>query len=87
MSDAPPRRPVPIWLRFVLALFGVTCLLIGIAGVVLPVLPGVPFLGVAYFLLVPEFPCLAIPIVRGLRRWPKIRRAVPRRFRRRPRSA
>ena len=84
MENAPHRRTVPLWLRFVLALFGFLCVLIGIAGVALPVLPGIPFLGVAYFLLVPEFPWLANPVVLGLRRWPKVRRAIPKRFRRRP---
>jgi uncharacterized membrane protein YbaN (DUF454 family) len=73
-------------LRFVLALFGIVSVLVGIAGVLLPVIPGIPFLAVGYFLLVPEFPWLGIPVVKAMRRWPKFRRSVPKRFRRRPRS-
>jgi uncharacterized membrane protein YbaN (DUF454 family) len=84
MGERPARRTVPFWLRISLAILGFVCIVIGIAGVVLPVLPGIPFLAVAYFLLVPEFPWLASPVVKALRRWPKIRRATPKRFRRRP---
>lgn len=64
---------------------GVACIVIGIAGVLLPVLPGIPFLALAYFLLVPEMPWLAKPIVGALRRWPRVRRGVPKKWRRRPR--
>jgi hypothetical protein len=78
-----PRKPWPLAVRVLLAICGVISLLVGLAELVLPG-PGIPFIALAYFLLVPEFPCLAVPVVRGLRRWPRIRRAVPKRFRRRP---
>lgn len=84
LLDGPP--PLPLWLRFVFLVAGFACVVIGIAGVVLPVLPGIPFLALAYFLLVPEFPWLGKPIVGALRRWPRMRRGVPKKWRRRPRQ-
>jgi len=80
------RRPWPLWLRAANVALGLLCILVGIAGVLLPVLPGVPFLVIAYLLLVPEFPWLGKPIVAALRRWPKLRRKLPARLRRRPRA-
>ena len=84
MTGGEPRRPWPLWVRVPLGIVGFLCVIIGIAGVILPGLPGTPFLAVAYLLLVPEFPWLAGPVVRALRRWPWMRRFIPKRFRRRP---
>jgi hypothetical protein len=80
------RRPWPVWLRATNVLLGVGCIVVGIAGVLLPVLPGTPFLVIAYLLLVPEFPWLGKPVVKALRRWPKLRRKLPPGLRRRPRA-
>ena len=87
VPSAQPRRPWPLWLRCLAGLFGAACVLVGLLGVVLPVLPGIPFLVLGYVLLVPEFPTLAVPAVRAMRRWPSFRKLVPRRYRRRPPQA
>jgi hypothetical protein len=83
VDHGDPRRPWPLWLRIPLAVVGFLSLIWGLVELVLPG-PGIPFVALGYFLLVPSFPWLAIPVVRALRRWPRIRRAVPKRFRRRP---
>jgi uncharacterized membrane protein YbaN (DUF454 family) len=75
-----------LWVRVANVACGVACIVIGIAGVLLPLLPGTPFLVVAYLLLVPEFPWLGKPVVLALRRWPKLRRKLPPSLRRRPRA-
>jgi uncharacterized membrane protein YbaN (DUF454 family) len=69
---------MPRWLRLIL---GVCLLLLGIAGVVLPILQGVVFLLMAGILLAPDFPPARRAVVKSFRRWPKVRRKVPRKFR------
>ncbi|MFO0931422.1 MAG: DUF454 family protein [Planctomycetota bacterium] len=57
----PHARPWPLPLRVVAGVVGTLLLMVGVLGVVLPVLPGVPFLLVAAFLLGRSSP--------DLRRW------------------
>jgi len=71
------------WKRIGHLVGGVTCLVIGVIGGFLPILQGWIFIGLGIALLAPVFPPARRAMVWAFRRWPRLRRAVPRRFRRR----
>lgn len=58
-----------------LALAGIS-ILIGIAGLVLPVLPGLLFFGVALLLLFPDAPLARKVLGKIEQRWPRAHRLV-----------
>ncbi len=81
MTDEPRRRR-PRWLtRPVRIAIGVILVLVGLAGLVLPVIQGVLTLCVAALLLAPEFPPARRLVASAFRRWPNVRRRIPRRIR------
>jgi hypothetical protein len=61
---------------------GVLCLIIGVVGGFVPVLQGWMFLGLGLVILAPVFPPARRLMIWCFRRWPKLRRAVPRKYRR-----
>jgi uncharacterized membrane protein YbaN (DUF454 family) len=69
---------MPRWKRLSLAaLFFV----LGVIGVITPVMPQTFFFLVAVLLVAPDFPPARRLGTAIFRRWPKLRRLVPRRFR------
>lgn len=76
-------RALGRWKRIGHLVGGVTCLVIGVIGGFLPILQGWIFIGLGIALLAPVFPPARRAMVWAFRRWPRLRRAVPRRFRRR----
>ena len=74
------RRPIhhairhwPGPVRFGVA---VLCLLVGLVGVVMPILPGWPFLFIGLAILTTVFPGLQKVWTRQMRRHPKLRRVL-----------
>ena len=52
------------------------CLLVGLVGVVMPILPGWPFLFIGLAILTTVFPGLQKLWIRQMRRHPKLRRVL-----------
>ncbi len=75
-------RALGRWKRSGYVVAGVTCLVIGVIGGFVPILQGWMFIGVGIAFLAPVFPPARRVMVWAFRRWPRLRRAVPRRFRR-----
>ncbi len=76
-------RAIGRWKRLAYISAGVTCLLIGVIGGFVPILQGWIFIGLGVGFLAPVFPPARRAMVWAFRRWPKVRRAIPRRLRRR----
>jgi hypothetical protein len=79
-------RAIGRWKRVAHIVAGTACLIVGVVGGFVPVLQGWIFIGIGIALLAPVFPPARRAMVWAFRRWPRIRRAVPRRFRRRARQ-
>ncbi len=78
----PPRRPSSsMWGRIVRVGVGALFLVLGVLGLFLPVLQGILFLAIGAALLAPDVPPARRALLWMYRRWPRLRRAVPRRFR------
>ncbi len=75
------RQPPPLWRRITRIALGVALLIVGIAEVFLPG-PAIVCFAIGFSLLAPDVPPIRRAVVALYRRWPKVRRAVPRRFRR-----
>lgn len=75
------RQPPPLWRRIARISLGVLLILVGILEAVLPG-PAIVFFALGFSLLAPDVPPIRRALVAMYRRWPKVRRAVPRRFRR-----
>ena len=56
-------------------------LLLGIVGLVIPVMPQLLFFAMAMLLAAPDFPPARRLLTWAFRRWPKLRRSVPRKMR------
>ena len=76
-------RAIGRWKRIGYTVAGVTCLVVGVIGGFVPVLQGWMFIGLGIAFLAPVFPPARRLMVWAFRRWPRLRRAVPRRVRRR----
>jgi hypothetical protein len=76
-------RAIGRWKRVGYVVAGVTCLVIGVIGGFLPILQGWIFIGLGIAFLAPVFPPARRAMVWAFRRWPRLRRAIPKRFRRR----
>ncbi|HET9795505.1 MAG TPA: hypothetical protein VFS34_13715 [Thermoanaerobaculia bacterium] len=74
------RRPLHLairdWPGAVRIALAIVCLLVGLAGVVLPILPGWPFLFVGLAILTTIFPGLRRFWRARMRQHPKLRRAL-----------
>jgi uncharacterized membrane protein YbaN (DUF454 family) len=66
------------WARWALA-FGF--FLLGLIGILVPVMPQFAFFAVTVLLLSPDFPPARRLVNWMFRKWPKLRRAVPKRLR------
>ncbi len=81
MSD-PRRRRRPVhlairdWPGAIRVALAILCLLVGIAGIVLPILPGWPFLFVGLAILTTVFPALDRYWRARMRRHPRLRQAL-----------
>jgi len=75
------RQSRPLWRRIARIALGVTLIVVGVAEAVLPG-PAIVFFALGFSLLAPDVPPIRRALVALYRRWPKLRRAVPRRFRR-----
>ena len=76
-------RAVGRWKRIAALVSGTLLVVLGVIGLFVPVLQGVLFLALGMVLLAPVFPPARRAMVWAFRRWPRLRRAVPRRLRRR----
>ena len=79
MEEVPRRRKGGR--RLVRISAGLLFLMLGVVGLFLPVLQGLLFLAIGLLLLAPDFPPARRLVLVGFRRWPRLRRAVPKRFR------
>ena len=77
-EEAPRRRRMPRWKRLCLA---AGFFVLGVIGVITPVMPQTIFFLIALLLVGPDIPPLRRAGAAILRRWPKLRRLIPRRFR------
>jgi len=78
-----PRSPArPAWKRVLQIVLGVLSLIVGVIGGFVPILQGWMFIGLGLVILAPVFPPARRLMVTSFRRWPKLRRAVPRKYRR-----
>lgn len=76
-------RAIGRWKRLGYITAGIVCLIIGVIGGPVPVFQGWIFVGLGIGFLAPVFPPARRAMVWAFRRWPRLRRAIPRRFRRR----
>ena len=76
------RRTVSGWRSLLRLAAGIGCLLLGVIGLFVPVLQGILLLAFGAALLAPDFPPARRLMVRTYRRWPRLRRRVPRGLRR-----
>ena len=74
----PRRRRMPRWKRLSIA---AGFFLLGVIGVLTPVMPQTIFFIVAVLLAGPDIPPMRRAGIAILRRWPRLRRLVPRKFR------
>ena len=85
----PRRRPfhlaIRAWPGGLRIAIAVVCLLVGLAGIVLPILPGWPFLFVGLAILTTVFPGLERLWRARIRRHPKLRAALRKIQTRKPR--
>lgn len=88
-SQASPRSPKSaksakhkLWMRIGRIALGLGFLILGIIGLILPLVPQIPFLLAAALLLAPDFPPARRLINWVFRRWPKLRGKVPKKLRR-----
>lgn len=75
------------WRRILRVAAGVGCVLLGVIGLFVPVLQGLMLLALGAALLAPDFPPARRLVVGAYRRWPRVRRRVPRVLRRFGRSS
>ncbi len=75
------------WKRIGRVALGIGCVLFGIIGGLVPILQGWMFIALGATLLAPDFPPARRAMNWVYRRWPKVRRLVPRRYRRMGRAA
>lgn len=76
--DPRRRRTMPRWLRLA-AGFGF--LVLGLVGIAIPVMPQFAFLTISALLFAPDFPPARRLCAWLLRRWPSLRKAIPKRYR------
>lgn len=77
-AGSAPHRPMRRWLRLTLA---VVFFLLGVAGVLVPLMPQLLFFAISAILVAPDFPPARRLVTWIFSRWPKLQRVVPRRFR------
>lgn len=77
-DDKPRRRRMPRWKRLSLA---AGFFVLGVIGVITPVMPQTLFFLIALLLVGPDIPPARRAMTAILRRWPKLRKLVPRRLR------
>lgn len=78
LSAARARRG---WKRLLRNATGVLFLVAGVAGLFLPFLQGILFLAIGLVLIAPSFRPAHRTSVWMFRRWPRLRKMVPKRFR------
>lgn len=79
MAEHKPRRRGSRRLRRALRIFcGVLSLIVGVAGVILPILHGILFLLLGALLLSPEVPAFRRMVRWGDRRFPRIMKRIER---------
>ena len=78
-SDEPTQGPT-FWRRAARVSTGAALIIVGVLELFLPG-PGILFIGAGLTLLAPEIPFVRRGIVAMYRRWPRLRRLVPRRLR------
>ena len=71
-----------MWKRVLQIGIGVGCLIVGVIGGFVPILQGWMFIGIGLVVLAPVFPPARRLMIWCFRRWPKLRRAVPKSYRR-----
>jgi len=76
------RRARPVWKRVLRIALGVASLVVGVILGPVPIFQGWMFIGLGLVILAPVFPPARRVMVWCFRRWPKLRRAVPRSYRR-----
>ena len=78
----PPKRPRPLhlairdWPAAVRIALAIVCLLVGLTGVLMPILPGWPFLFVGLAILTTVFPGLQRFWRARMRKHPNLRKAL-----------
>ena len=77
-TSSSSHRPMRRWLRLTLA---VVFFLLGVVGIFVPVMPQLLFFAISGILLAPDFPPARRLVGWIFSRWPKLQRALPRRFR------
>ena len=77
-AEEPGRRRMARWKRLSLA---AGFFVLGVIGVITPVMPQTLFFLIALLLVGPDIPPARRAMTAILRRWPKLRRLIPRRFR------
>lgn len=66
------------WARWPLAF---VFFVLGVIGLLTPIMPQTVFFVVCFMLLSPDVPCCRRLVAWMFRKWPKVRHAVPRKFR------